>query len=131
METTEITIILTAMAGVFVTIAGVFFKYMSNREKANAIERQKDNERFAVSLSMFGKMLDDNSRSNREVAEATKQAAKEAKERNGHLAELQLKSQAMIDRNAKLYKDGIKELKCQNVKRQTVDEQVVKHSTKE
>jgi uncharacterized membrane protein len=127
MEATEVTIILGAMAGLFATIAGVFFKYMSNREKANAIERKEDNERFAVSLSMFGKMLDDNSKSNREVAEATKQAAKEAKDRNGHLAELQLKSQEMIDRNAAIYEKGMKEILCQKVKKQTVNEQVIKH----
>jgi hypothetical protein len=38
------------------------------------------------------------------VAEATERSANEAKERNGHLAELQLQGHKMIDRNLKMYK---------------------------
>jgi uncharacterized membrane-anchored protein YhcB (DUF1043 family) len=56
------------------------------------------------------------------VAEATEQAAREAKERNGHLAELELTSQEMFQKLADRNYAAIT-----NIKEQHVTNQVVEH----
>ena len=61
------------------------------------------------------------------VAEATESAAREAKERNGHLAELQLQSQetfkVLSDRNY----EAITHIKNQHVTKQIVENEQVVH----
>lgn len=66
--------------------------------------------------------------SNQSIATETKKAAREAKERNGHLAELQLRSQELIINHEK----DVKKLVDSSVKKvmsavQHVDEQHVSH----
>jgi uncharacterized membrane-anchored protein YhcB (DUF1043 family) len=142
MESSEVISIIGAVGGLCTLIGGLFWKWLKEDQKASraaAIQAKTDatNEReviskmFSDSLKLLSEATKDNTLASREVAEATKQSAKEAKERNGHLAELQLKSQEMIDRNFEFYKKGFTELKCQKVKKQTVNEQVIKHSTEE
>ncbi len=129
MEINEIVILLTTISGVMVTIAGVFLGYTKTQDKAARAEREaaakiakeerEEHSRIlAKSLDMLGANLKENTNSNKLIATETKHAAREAKERNGHLGEqneclgkqmietqkLVLKSQEMIDRNFVEYK---------------------------
>ena len=135
MEATEVAVIITSVGALVVTIGGLFWKWVNNDAKI-AREAQKDSQiRATAEREMMSKYFADSLKLLSEATErntkAQERTADEAKERNGHLAELQLKSQEMIDRNFEFYKKGFTELKCQKVKKQTVDEQVIKHQTEE
>ena len=119
-----IAIIIAAIAGLVGTMLGVFYKISndSSKERASIVEC---NAKLVAGLT---KVVQENSDVNRQVvessnrvAEATERSAQEAKERNGHLAELQLKSQEMIDRNYKAYQ----KIDKQHVVNQEVDSQTV------
>lgn len=119
-----IAIIIAAIAGLVGTMLGVFYKISndSSKERASMVEC---NAKLVAGLT---KVVQENSDVNRQVvessnrvAEATERSAQEAKERNGHLAELQLKSQEMIDRNYKAYQ----KIEKQHVVNQEVDSQTV------
>lgn len=119
-----IAIIIAAIAGLVGTMLGVFYKISndSSKERASIVEC---NAKLVAGLT---KVVQENSDVNRQVvessnrvAEATERSAQEAKERNGHLAELQLKSQEMIDRNYKAYQ----KIEKQHVVNQEVDSQTV------
>ena len=120
-----IAIIIAAIAGLVGTMLGVFYKISndSSKERSNIVEC---NAKLVAGLT---KVVQENSdvnrqvvESSRRVAEATERSANEAKERNGHLAELQLKSQEMIDRNYKAYQ----KIDKQHVVNQEVDSQTVR-----
>lgn len=71
----------------------------------------------------FSRALDRNTAASREVAEATKQAAREAAERNGHLAELAIE-------NHRASMKALKHLSTQNVNEQHVSKQVIERRSK-
>jgi len=104
MEAQEVAVIIGAVAALVVTIAGVFMKWLNTITKEDRKERICTAEVNARVLDTLAKAMAENTASNREIARETKKAASEAKERNGHLAELQIKSQEMIDRNLTEYK---------------------------
>lgn len=134
MNVQDITIVIGAVGTLVVSMLGVFYKITRDSAKERASTAKVNAELIAELTKVVQENSDVNRQvveSSRRVAEATERSANEAKERNGHLAELQLKSQEMIDRNLAMYNKGFKELKCQSVSKQTVNEQVIKHSTKE
>jgi hypothetical protein len=142
MESQEVAVILASVGAFVGSIAVGFYRFIRNDKKDSEAarlaqakqateEREHMSELYMKSLALLSNTLQENTISNKEIAQATTRAADEAKERNGHLADLQLKSQEMIDRNLDFYRKGIEEIKCQKVKKQTVDEQVIKHSTEE
>ena len=59
------------------------------------------------------------------VAEATENAAREAKERNGHLAEMELQSQQLFKELADRNCDAITNISEQHVQRQVVENEFV------
>ena len=59
-------------------------------------------------------------------ADATIRSANEAKERNGHLAELQLEGHQISSNNAKAILEAVAQIKIQHVNIQNVDKQTVK-----
>ena len=61
------------------------------------------------------------------VAEATETAAKEAKDRNGHLAEMELQSQQMFQTLADRNYHAITNIKNQKVVNQVVEHEVVQN----
>ena len=133
----ELGVMLVAVFGAFGGLIGLVFKYMADREKAAREERQADRtlyreERkedltvYTKSLAMLGTTLEKNSKSNQDVANATKQAAKEAKERNGHLAELQLEGQKQNREFTEKIVSTVQNVKQQNVVTQTVEHSDVK-----
>ena len=76
------------LAGI-ASIIGLFMKYISTRDKSQ--ERRDD---------IFVAALADNTSAMKKVADATSKSAKEAKERNGHLAELSTENkQLIVDNN--------------------------------
>lgn len=97
------------VTGAIVIIVGVFLKFLLDVSR------------------MFAAALDKNTQSNQAVAEATVKAAREAAERNGHLAELSLQGQQMLKEVGERNYKAIKELNKQNVKEQVVQHQTVEN----
>lgn len=134
-DMTELGILLGAVFTSVVAIMGAFFKYMGVREVAAREERRADRELYreerkedlavySKSIGMLNKTLEKNTESNRDVARSTDRAAKEAADRNGHLAELQLESQKLTrDYNERIL-NALK--KTQKVEEQYVEKQVIK-----
>lgn len=69
-------------AGAAVIVVLLFLRYITGKDKS---QENRD--------AVFIKALNDLTQSNKQVALATRKAAKEAKERNGHLAELAIENQ--------------------------------------
>lgn len=80
-----------------------FFKLISDQNRTHA---------------RLSESLDANTKSNQEIAIQTKRAADEAKDRNGHLAELTLDSKKQII-------DAVTTINTQHVVRQTVEHETV------
>ena len=107
MQSQDVAIIITSIGGLVATMLGVFYKISRDSAKERAMTAQTNSEL----INNLAKVVQENSDVNKQVvdasmrvAEATERSANEAKERNGHLAELQLQGHKMIDRNLKLYK---------------------------
>lgn len=109
---------ITAVGGIFIGIVTIFLKFVTDNQKSQA---KRD--------EVFIKNMQENTAAMNSVARATAQSAKEAKERNGHLAELQLNSQAMIDRNYEAVDGAVREvishINNQEVRTQHVDKQII------
>lgn len=118
---------LTSILALFIGMLGGFYalvRYMlAQQEKIQVgameleaeIQRLDREERIALTQAFT------------RVAEATERAATEAKDRNGHLAEMELQSQqmfqALADRNYK----AITTIKNQKVFNQVVEHETVQH----
>lgn len=74
-------------------------------------------------VTQLVKALDKNSDSMKLVATATTKAAKEAAQRNGHLAELAIENKESTLAAIAMIKDGVK---TQHVDKQVVDKQMIK-----
>jgi hypothetical protein len=112
--------VLLGTIGVVTALIGGFFKVIQNQTAAN--------ERLS-------KGIDELTKSNEKIAEATIRSAEEARERNGHLGEqtekiaklvLQSKNdiQAIADRNY----EAVKNIKTQTVQQQFVKKEIVDKS---
>jgi len=113
MEATEVAIIITSVGGLCTLIGGLFWKWLVSNEKAAEkaridaqIRATSEREMMSKYFSDSIKLLSDATERNTKAQERT---ADEAKERNGHLAELSIKSQQMIDRNLEEYRKLCKE----------------------
>jgi len=119
MQAQEVAIIIGSVAALVGAVAGIFMKWLNTITKADREERICTSKLNAEALKMLSDNLKDNTESNRRIA-------KEAKERNGHLAELMIQAQntavSVADRNYKAYK----EMNGQHVKMQEVDKQHIK-----
>lgn len=135
MESTEVISIIGAVGGLCTLIGGLFWKWLMNDQKVSREAAKLAREAATNEREMMSKMFNESIKILSEATErntlAQERTADEAKQRNGHLAELQLE-------NAKYNKEShnviLKELNCitsQKVKKQTVDEQVIHHSTEE
>lgn len=118
---------LTSILALFIGMLGGFYalvRYMlSQQEKVQesaAKVQQLDREERLALTNAFTR-----------VADATEQAAAEAKERNGHLAELQLCSQEMFQKLADRNYAAITNIKEQRVVNQTVEHETVQNLNKE
>lgn len=99
-------------AAVIVVLA--FLKYISDKDRSQ--------ERRDVT---FAKMLKENTDAMRDVADATKKQAREAAERNGHLAELAMENQKVNLEHHKVLMDAVKNIDSQHITKQIVEEQKV------
>ena len=79
MQATDATLIIGSIVAGVGAIIALFFKQMNHSDSVHARE-----------LSLLSKALTLNTASNKEVARATTRSADEARDRNGHLAELTL-----------------------------------------
>jgi len=109
--------LVTVLGGMLIGFYGLLKYVLGQAEKDREADRQERQQ--------FSEALKEVAEANVRVAEATENAAKEAKERNGHLAELSLQSQEMLkkigDRNYK----AITEVQEQHVQHQTVERETV------
>lgn len=129
MDAQGIAIIIGSIGGLVAAMLGVFYKITKDNSKERA-STAKCNAELISKLTM---VVQENSDVNKQVVEssnrvatATERSAQEAKERNGHLAELQLKSQKMIDRNFQSYQ----KINKQHVVNQEIDLQTIYHNKK-
>jgi len=111
---------IAATLGGIATIIGLFMKYISSRDKS----QEKRDE-------IFVKALSENTGAMKKVATATQQAAREAKERNGHLAELSTENkQLIVDNNKNNLENNQRIFEAiAHLKNQSVDNQTVKNLT--
>ena len=70
----------------------------------------------------MSKALSENTESNRQVALATKQSAREAKQRNGHLAELLLESKEQVITTFNENQKAVQNVRTQKVEHQHIKE---------
>jgi uncharacterized membrane protein len=124
MEANEVVIIIGGVSALVVAVAGVFLKYLANITQQDRAERLATAKLYNKSLTLLSESLKKNTESNRRIAD-------EAKERNGHLAEIMIDAKntaiKVATANREVYQKGFDELKCQKVKTQVVNEQIVEH----
>lgn len=118
----ELAGVLTIIAGMLLGFYGVI-KFILNQAIQDRHDDRKERLHLVDSLEKVAS-------SNQEIANATKQAAKEAKERNGHLADLIVQSKEEIKTVAQKNYDAIQNVKSQHVDKQVVDQQVIKEDKK-
>lgn len=114
---------LTSILALFIGMLGGFYalvRYMlAQQEKIQAgvaeIQKLDREERIALTQAFT------------RVAEATERAATEAKDRNGHLAEMELQSQQMFQALADRNYQAITTIKNQKVVNQVVEHETVQH----
>jgi hypothetical protein len=100
---TELTALLGAIFAAFGGLLVGFYKYAQAREKDFELSRSMAAKEYDKSTQRLTKALE-------RVAVASERAADEAKDRNGHLAELIIQAQ-------------------ENILNQSVQEQIVSHQT--
>ena len=114
--------LLTAVFGSLLTILLGFYKYAQAREKEFEKSREMAAKEYAKSTRIIAKSFNKVSSSLDRVAKASERGADEAKQRNGHLAELQLQGHAMIQ-------EAISTIQNQTVEHQTVKQSTVENET--
>lgn len=90
---------ITVMIGAIVTIVGSFLavaKIMINQAQKEATANRDERARFAVAVEKMANGMDKVAETNKEIAQATKRGADEAKARNGHLAEISMQNKDQI-----------------------------------
>jgi hypothetical protein len=114
-----------AVVGLTGTICAGFFTMINKQNKthdkiAKAVDNLAEQSRKVVV-------------SNQDIARATRQGSREAKERNGHLADMVIQQGEMIKEVADNATTniilGVSEVNEQHIKKQHVDESVVDKST--
>jgi len=111
----ELAPILTIIAGMLVGFYGI--------AKLMLVQATKDRDSDRAERQEFVIAIRDMAESNREIAEETKKGNKEAKQRNGHLAELTIQS-----KNETL--DALHIIKNQHVVNQTVHNETVENKVR-
>lgn len=114
--------IIGAVFGGVGTLFGIFMKYIKSRDDAEEKRQEAQAKRDAV----FVKSISDNTRAMKNVAEATNRAANEAKERNGHLAEIAQENQTANNAVHLQILNSIENIATQKVGTQVVEHQEVK-----
>ena len=113
MEATDVATIIAAMGALIVTIGGLFWKWVNKSDNNAKIASVEAQQRATCERELMSKMFTDSLKLLADATErntkAQERTADEAKERNGHLAELSIKSQQMIDRNLEEYRKLCKE----------------------
>lgn len=137
MDTTSITI---TLIGAIVAVVGSFLAYLINRRKEDRKDRELVKTESQEIMGLLVSVIKENTEANQKVAAATERAADEAKERNGHLAEITMEarkqSEKLFDRNLKSYKKcqadlmgevkkEVQSVKSQHVTHQEVDQQII------
>lgn len=112
---------IAVMVGAIVTIVGSFLgvaKIMIGYSQKESIANREERTKFAEAVERMALGMEKVADTNRDIATATKRGADEAKERNGHLAELTIQS-----KNDTL--KAIKHLTTQHVDNQVVNNEFV------
>lgn len=106
--------VILALLGLFGTIIAGFFKLFKDQQKVH--------ERLANGMEKVAKSGDKQAKEMAKVASATIRSADEAKERNGHLAEMQIQQADRVI-------DNVRNVQSQHVKKLEVENEVVEHQT--
>lgn len=103
-----------ALIGLFGAITAGFFKLLKDQQKVH--------EKLADGMEKVAKSSDKQAKEMAKVANATIRSADEAKERNGHLADMQIQQADRVI-------DSVKNVQKQHVKRLEVENEIVEHQT--
>lgn len=138
---------LTPIFGLFAGMLVAFYGFMKNQNSQHTAMMDaltKERELAAQQASLERRALITSATADREserderrlmretldrVAKASERGADEAKERNGHLAELQLQSQEIFKNLADRNYKAITNIKEQHVAKQIVDNETVNHKS--
>lgn len=127
-NSTEVLGAFVVMISGFYTIAKVMLKQSSKDRDADRVERQT----FIKAINKMSGGMDKVAESNKKIAVATEQGNKEAKDRNGHLAELVLEQGKQTQKIASTAVEQIiKGVKVQHIDKQEVEHMHVKEADKE
>lgn len=108
--------VVLAILGVFGTIVTGFFKLYKDQQKVH--------EKIASGMDKLAKSGEKQAKGMDKVAKATERAADEAKDRNGHLAEMQIQqADRIIDTVQNVQNQRIQTLEVEN---EVVENQTVK-----
>ena len=98
-------------------------KYLIKKSSDTSDADREERKQFMEAMTAMAEA------SNR-VADATERSALEAKQRNGHLAEMELQSQKLFKQLADRNYKAITNIKTQKVMNQTVEHETVNHKEK-
>lgn len=121
-NTTEVIIAFGGMIAGFYSISRLMLKQSSKDRESDRDERDK----FVLAITKMSAGMEKIALSNGKIAAATAKGAKEAKQRNGHLAELVIQSTETAQKIAQQETSTIIDA-VQNVKVQHVDSQDIHH----
>lgn len=139
MSGTELAALLVPVFGAFGTLLFGFYRYAEARERDFETSRLAQTKAFDKALGKLGKSLEKVAKSSERAAMASERAADEAKERNGHLAEVAADNNKATMAALKVITDKfneshreqneilnkVMEIKDQHINEQHVDKQIV------
>lgn len=110
--------VVLAILGVFGTIVAGFFKLYKDQQRVH--------EKIATGMDKVANASEKQAKGMDKLAKATERAADEAKERNGHLADMQIQqADRIIDRVEHVQKQHVETLEVEN---EVVENQTVKRT---
>lgn len=121
--------LLVAVFGAFGTILVGFYKYAQARERDFEESRKAQTNAFTDALQKLGDKIEADSKVTAELVVETRKGNIEAKQRNGHLGDQNVKIIELIAAHSKDVSRMTERVlnAVQNVKEQHVDTQIVEH----
>lgn len=113
------------LIGIFAAFGGLLvgFYAFATKQMRDARDERKDER------DTFNKTLDKVARASEHVAEATSRAADEAKQRNGHLADLVIEQREhmkfIANQTSNTILDGVQHIQEQHIEKQRIDKQTI------
>ena len=112
---------ISAIGAIFTGLVVIFLKFVGDNQKSQ-VKRDAMFAQALIDLTDTGKKQ---VKASERVAKAQEKTAREAEQRNGHLAELSITNSDINTKNQKAILDAIASLPTQHVGTQVVDNQTI------